>query len=150
MTIIEKIKLITLASIFFTFLSLYLNPKPDEKKPQQSLDTYIPPGYVLVPIEVENYETLDSVLGSYGVVDLYPGTNGPEKTPQKPLIKGIRMLRSPHPPHQYAVLAPETLAPEIIRAAPSFRVVVQNPNSSGTEIVTKKSVIKNRKIILEM
>ena len=33
--------------------------------------TYIPDGFVLVPIEVANFESLDSILGKFGVVDLF-------------------------------------------------------------------------------
>src|SRR5690349_14215407 len=31
------------------------------------LDTFIPKGFVLVPIDVQNYEALDSILGKYGL-----------------------------------------------------------------------------------
>ena len=33
-------------------------------------DTYIPKGHTLVPIEIANYKSLDSIIGKFGVVDL--------------------------------------------------------------------------------
>ena len=95
--------------------------------------TFIPAGFVLVPIEVENYEALDSILGSHGVVDLYKPNEKPNGRPYK-VASHVKILRAPLNPSHFAVLAPETQSRRLVAFAGAFNVVVQNPNSrSGTE-----------------
>lgn len=81
------------------------------KEPQKvsadpiELDIMIPAGFVLLPIEVENYESLDSVLGQMGVVDLYQNQNG--KSKRDLVASFVRILRNPHNPNQFSILVPE-------------------------------------------
>ncbi|MCM2281910.1 MAG: hypothetical protein NDI61_08705 [Bdellovibrionaceae bacterium] len=96
-----------------------------------SVDTYIPSGFVLVPIEVVNYEALDSVLGRYGIVDLFAADT--ENARKSRLIASrIRILRAPRNPSHFAVLAPSHEAPALVRQEGGFFVVVQNPQGKGT------------------
>ena len=70
------------------FLAFYLDSTKasavtDVHQPEapEAASTFIPKGFVLVPIEVANYESLDSILGKHGVVDLYvPGFRGTPET----------------------------------------------------------------------
>ena len=101
---------------------------------QNSPDTYIPAGFVLVPIQISNLESVDSILGQFGVVDLYAPAPKPGGKPLR-LAAHIKMLRAPLNPSQFAVLAREDEAPQLIGHEGAFFVVVQNPKRLGTEIV---------------
>ncbi len=59
-----------LLSVWFDFFS---NKEVSNQRNQKSksVDTYIPAGMTLVPIEIQNIESLKNILGDFGVVDLY-------------------------------------------------------------------------------
>jgi hypothetical protein len=67
------------------------------------VDTRIPKGFVLVPIEVRNYEALDSILGPFGIVDLYQG-EARDGSDQRLIARDVRILRAPKNPSHFAVL----------------------------------------------
>lgn len=98
--------------------------------------TFIPDGYVLVPIDVQNPEALDSILGPYGVVDLFTG--GMEGRPSRQIARRIKILRAPLNPNHFAVLAPENEAPNLVRESGPVTVVIQNPRTIGTDFVKAK------------
>lgn len=105
--------------------------------------TYIPVGYVLVPIEVSNFESLDSILGKFGVVDLYEPTTDRNK-PATKVASRVRILRAPLNPSHFAVLASEAESPSLVRHAGPFLVVVQNPNSTASQAGTNiENIQKN-------
>lgn len=103
-------------------------------KADPSVDTYIPVGFVLVPIEVQNYESLDSILGSHGVVDLFlPSPTGKGKGSR--VAHKVKIMRAPLNPSQFAVLVRDNESEELVRTESAFFVVVQNSKQSGTGIV---------------
>lgn len=99
-----------------------------------AVDTYIPKGFVLVPIEVQNYEALDSILGSFGIVDLYQA-QGAEGTKLRLAARNVRLLRAPQNPMHFAVLIQETQASQVLRDGGQFTVIVKRPGTAGTEFV---------------
>ncbi len=107
---------------------------PLEPEPVESAATYIPAGYVLVPIEVANYESLDSILGKFGIVDLYIPSDDPRKKARK-VAERIRILRAPLNRSQFAVLAREEDSAQLVSHDGPFLVVVKNPHQAGTGIV---------------
>src|SRR5438128_1195292 len=74
-----------------------------EGRSHPQVDTYIPKGFVLVPIEVANYEALDSILGRFGVVDLFQAI-GHEDPQQHLVARNVRILRAPQNPSHFAIL----------------------------------------------
>ncbi len=111
------------------------------------VDTLIPKGYVLVPIEAENYEAVDSILGRFGIVDLFQGdTSGASRA--RLVARNVRLLRAPNNPSHFAVLIPEGEASEVLRGGSGFTVVVKRPEASGTEFVKPTSKVR-RKVIYE-
>ncbi len=135
--------------ILFTavaLLPLFLSLWPESSPPAEAasaLDTHIPKGFVLIPIEVENYEALDSILGRFGVVDLFRSSGG--KKEKAPVARNVRLLRAPHNPAHFAALVPETRSAEILSHSGSYVVVVKR-GGGGTEFVNPESVPR-RKII---
>ena len=125
----ETYQLLILA-VLSLLLSLFLAPnkKPTESptlaKDTSHLATYIPSGFVLVPLEIQNIENVDSLLGQYGIVDIYTPKN------TNALKKDVRLIRSPHDPSQFAVLIPETEAPLLMASLHEpVRIALQNPNA---------------------
>lgn len=111
------------------------------------IDLLIPEGQSLVPIEVVNYETLDSLLGPYGVVDLfYADPQRPEIS--KKIASMVKILRAPKNPSHFAVLVPSRLALHILQFKGPFIVSVQNPKfQTGTHF--EKKTPKRSRIIYE-
>ena len=104
-------------------------PQPDSQGVTEGIDTYIPQGMVLVPIEVQNLESLDSVFGQKGVADLY--WVGRDGRSAQAAARGVALYRAPLNPRQFAVLVPETEAPGLVKAGGAFHVVLLNPQSVG-------------------
>ena len=100
----------------------------------ESAATYIPDGFVLVPIEVANYESLDSILGAFGVVDLFVGSDDPKIRPRK-VAERVKILRAPLNPSHFAVLVPDSESQKIVAYSGALTVVVQNPKKGGPTFV---------------
>jgi len=119
-------------------------------KAAAQVDTYIPKGFVLVPIDVQNFEALDSILGHFGIVDLFQGgqPNGPK---QHLVARNVRILRAPHNPAHFAILVQESQVADILKNSSLFTVIVKRPSASGTEFVKsdvtgpiKRSIVYER------
>lgn len=109
----------------------------------EAVDTFIPAGYVLVPIEVANFESLDSILGKYGVVDLFLPTSDLKGRPRK-IASRIKILRAPLNPSHFAVLAHESTSQSLVSELGPFTVVVRNPKNAGTEIVNGEAADESK------
>lgn len=111
-----------------------------------SVDTFIPAGYVLVPIEIANAESLASLVGDMGgVVDLYLTSNDPQKAGHK-VGSRLKLLRAPLNPQQYAVLVKDSESPRLLGFTGPFVAVVQNPNAPSRGITPAKSRQKTVRI----
>lgn len=109
--------------------------------PKQTLsaDTYIPPGHVLIPIEISNIEGLNSILGRIGgTVDLYLTNQSGLKG--KIIGRKIRILRAPLNPDLFAVLIKEDFSDTILEAQGPFFAVIHNPNSKGSEVLKEEKI----------
>ena len=107
-----------------------------EPEDVETAATLIPAGFVLVPIEVANYESLDSILGKFGVVDLYIPSEDPKKRGRR-VAERLRILRAPLNPSRFAVLAREEDSSKLVSHEGAYIVVVKNPNHLGTGIVNQ-------------
>ncbi|MGZ3770516.1 MAG: hypothetical protein ACXVCP_10305 [Bdellovibrio sp.] len=100
----------------------------------RSVDTFIPRGFVLVPIEIANAESLNSLVGDIGgVVDLYLATNDKQKGGLKVGSK-LKLVRAPLNPQQYAVLVSDSESPHLLSFPGPFIAVIQNPDEKGTKL----------------
>jgi hypothetical protein len=101
----------------------------EKEKSPDSADTVIPAGYVLVPIQLENQDSISSLMGDFGVANLFLSAkvsgHGRVKVGQR-----LKLLRAPLNPEQYAVLVPEEESGKILEAQGPFFAVLQNPNDS--------------------
>lgn len=130
----KKWTLMFLVSSFLAIICSFQEPEHIRSEPIE-LDIMIPAGFVLLPIEVENYESLDSVLGQVGVVDLYQNQNG--KSQRRLVASFVRILRNPHNPNQFSILVPEKNAPTITNNFGPYFVSLR-PRKAGTSFEQKE------------
>jgi|GEM_PF-3277624 len=146
----------TSLSIFVILCSmgaLYFQTQPAvvvsraEASPIPPLAENIPDGYAMAPVELTNYETLDSVSGQFSVVDLYAESDDPEKPPEL-VAKRVSLFRPPIKGESSYALVPEDQFIALVRRGGRFRAVLRNPKSkSGMKIVKKKSKVKQKKSV---
>lgn len=116
--------------------------------PPPLIDTFVPQGTTLLPIQVANYESLDQIIGPYGVVDLFSTPLTPNEK-SKRIAYAVKLVRSPKNPRYFSVLVPEEQVHKLVGYHREFTVAVRNPKSIGTKFVKSKNVTKKRRIIYE-
>lgn len=110
-----------------------------QEEPFQGVDTYIPSGHVLIPIEIANAESLGSLIGSSAVVDLYTMRSEDMRRGKK-IASRIKLVRAPLNPQLFAVLVRENESSFIMNQNGPFWVTLQNRTS--TESVLQGSAKK--------
>ena len=131
-----------LLALFLLFFSLTQGSLEENKRPLQTMDTYIPLGFVLVPIEVLNKEALSALLGPHGVVDLFLPNRKGQKVYK--IAHHVKMLRAPLDPSRFAILVPEKEATKILKHPQPLFAVIQNPRQKKPHFFQpkkKKSLI---------
>lgn len=113
-------------------------PKSAFKTELLKYDSLIPKGYSLIPLDLANSESLDSLLGNQAVVDLYARENG-DSGKTKLIAKRVRIIRSPKNPNVFAALCKREMTPKIYKYPGPFYISLLNPDSSGTEFVNTKN-----------
>lgn len=155
-TIAEKLKpkqkMILIALLLgFVAIAWEKNREPSNlpaHEAARSVDTYIPAGFVLVPIQLSNAEALDSMIGSAGVVDLFiPDLKNPGRS--KKIAEHIKILRAPLNPNQFAVLALEDTSSQLVHYDGAYFAVVQNPKTLGTQLETSPKRKISSRLIME-
>ena len=123
-----------------------LKTESDAQSPvEQLVDTYIPQGYVLIPIEIQNSKNLDSIIGNKAVIDLY-GKGSTEKKTRR-IGTALRLLRSPYKASEVSILVPETEVSRILGEDRLYWVAIHNPKKLGTKI--DKAPLKKRIIYMD-
>lgn len=145
------ILLIPLAGV--CFFTLNFSPEvstgsPLPKVSEPNIDTLIPKGHLLIPIQIKNMSTLQNLMGRFATVNLYqqPSQQKTSSKKQHLVARHVRLIRSPRNPNLFAVLILEGQAQHILRYETPFIVALQSPSSDGTKFVTNSK--KRRKIII--
>ena len=107
------------------------------------VDTIIPKGYVLVPLELENREAISSVIQNFGIIDLFSGN--PDGGRARKIASRIKLIRAPYNPNQFAALVKEQLSEKIMKESGSFFAVIQNKteqegDNDDSPLPTQKSI----------
>ena len=102
------------------------------------MDTFIPEGMSLVPIKVSNYESLDQIIGQFGVVDLLTTPLSAEKKPRR-VAYAVKIIRAPRNPSHFSVLVPSDKVHKLVGYHGEFTVSVRNPKLLGTKFVKEKN-----------
>ena len=134
---IEKNKWLLVAFLGLGVLSILMQfrtvPQNSPKAEHiETVDTMIPRGSILVPLELENIEQIGSLIGNSGVVDLYTG--GSESKKRRLIASRVKVIQAPFNPQVYAALIPENEGSVIQNYLGPFRAVVQNPLQNGSSI----------------
>lgn len=133
--------------LLFIFVYIYTSIgklKTDQPTETLSVDTLIPAGYTLVPIELENINAISSLIDGFGVVDIYVGKA--QSGSSKKLLQKVKILRAPNNPQAYSILVPDRLSAVLFKYEGPFYAVIQNKaeSSSNPEVneatTTQKSV----------
>lgn len=125
------LSLAAFAGIYFLLHKQTERSQPNNKPHQLaqaehslSADTFIPAGYVLVPLQIENAASLTGLIENFAVVDLYHSDDA--SSGYKLFLSRIKLLRAPLDASQFAVLVTDTQAASILSLKTPFRVVLQN------------------------
>lgn len=117
--------------------------EPPEAPP--AIDTFIPPGYVLVTLQLVNSDSINSMIGAYGLVDLYNATTDSNFIPSKeasPIAVRLRLIRAPNNQNLFGVLVPEDHRAVIQHLAGPVFAVIQgpdpNPRQTPVAVPSKK------------
>ena len=126
---------------FISIILLWMQQKPVKKEEVAvNISENIPEGFVMVPIDLENHESLSEVIHSHGVVDLY------QKSSRQSLkaAQAVRVIRLK--PSRFAALIPEERTSSFLSSSLEFYAVVQNINKQGSIIYDKR---RKRSIVIE-
>ena len=118
---------------------------PAQRAPDESVDTYIPAGYALVPIEIANKQALGAMIGSFSIVDLYSTIEGHRGLK---IAEQLKIIRAPLDPEQYAVLVPNQDSAKIVGAPGPLWVTIQNRSSAKQQVI-KRVQAKSQIEVLE-
>ena len=130
--------LLGLISLWIGFYPLEKKPDSSEKSQEiESVDTYIPKGFVLVPLDLSNLESLNSFIGPAGVVDLYKSKNGQKGIR---IATRVKIIRAPLNPQLFAALVPEDKSSDLLNVNESLFAVVQNKTEAAGSIQSRKSL----------
>lgn len=94
------------------------------------LDATIPEGYVLVPVPIVNADSISSMIGRYGVVDLFLSQNGLKS---KKIISKVKIVQASDDLNSFAVLLKEDQSQKILNYNGPFFAVIQNPTRKSQE-----------------
>lgn len=134
--------------VFFVFVYIYTTLGERGEKPQEKLltvDTLIPNGYALVPIELENITAIASLIEGYGVVDIYLGKNNSRNS--KKLFQKVKILRAPNNPNAYSLLLPDHLSSELLKYDGPFFAVIQNKNEASDNPAVHEQAAARKKTV---
>ncbi|HEY8269805.1 MAG TPA: hypothetical protein VIG33_02885 [Pseudobdellovibrionaceae bacterium] len=128
-----------LVIILKSFLPTEKNDDNVKDSSQESfdVDTMIPAGYMLIPLEFSNAESLASLSGQFSIVDLY-ATSEKGKRGFK-VASAVKLLRAPLNPQQFAVLVKEEDSAKIVAMEGPFFAALKNPHEAAKSSA-KKSV----------
>lgn len=124
--------------IIVSFLKQQKSTEIISEKDPTTADTYIPSGFVLIPIELVNYDSIMGLIGEYGLVDLFTSKGTFQKGGEK-VGSRLKLIRAPLNPQQFAVLVPDSETSKILQSEGPFFATVLNPKfEQKSELHTRK------------
>lgn len=132
--------ILSLCMIFVLMISQ--NKNSEAGHPQQEIsvnsDEYIPEGHSLVPLQLQNSEALQSLVGGFAVVNLYSASmDGVSKG--NLVGRKVKLIRSPKQPDQFSALVKADEAPLLLgQASPLFAVILSRADTQNSGLNIKK------------
>lgn len=140
---VDKTLLLSFVALGAVALVLGLADRPKEvaveveAEPLQ-IDTMIPAGHLLIPIQLANGESLASLSGNYSLVDLYTVSDKGRKGFK--VASAVKLLKAPLNPEQFAVLMREEDSGQIVQMEGPFFAALKNPKDVSKPVVIRKVV----------
>jgi hypothetical protein len=133
-----------IVALLLHFFSAPSANSEDTMKTSESfdVDTMIPEGFLLVPIQLSNTESLASLAGQFALVDLY--AVGEKGRKGFKVASAVKLLRAPLNPQQFAVLIRESESSKIVTMEGPFFAALKNRSDksrSGLEQPRKSNLI---------
>lgn len=148
---VQQNKYFVFMFVFFIFVYIYTTFENDStaSAPEKMLtvDTLIPNGYALIPIDLENIAAIASVIEDYGVVDIYTGKSNTKNS--KKIFQKVKILRAPHNPHSYALLLPDHLSSVLMQYEGPFFAVIQNKSEASKNPSVEQQVQIKKTVKIE-
>lgn len=141
---------ITLLIVFIVISILIKNNKNENLKSKSSkkdiesltADTFLPKGYVLIPIEFSNYTSISSIISNFAILDLF----APDSSGKMQLIATqVKVLRAPLNPSVFAALISEDRVKTFMEHQASFYAVIHNSKMPTTNKKSQNIEITNFK-----
>src|SRR5690606_28528020 len=143
------IKYLIVGFVILGFLTLFSgNEEQKDLIDPTSVDTLIPEGMTLVPIEIQNIDALKNIISDFGIVDLYLPSFESNSQPRK-IASAIKLMRAPLNSDVFAVLVHEEGATRIAQHPGAFFVTVLNPKTAEGSTIRPKAQRKTQ-IITEI
>ncbi|MBC7370030.1 MAG: hypothetical protein H7326_00590 [Bdellovibrionaceae bacterium] len=101
------------------------------------VDTMIPAGFLLVPIQLSNSESLSSLAGQFALVDLY--AVGDKGRKGFKVASAVKLLRAPLNPQQFAVLIRENESSKLVTMEGPFFAALKNRSDSSRSGLEKSN-----------
>ncbi len=156
MNFLQKLNFNIDKTLLFAFLGLgcvvlFISLLPSKKSTDNSkdsttenfaIDTMIPAGYLLIPLELSNAESLASLSGQFSVVDLYASSEKGKRGFK--VAASVKLLRAPLNPQQFAVLVKEKESSKITNTEGPFFAALKNPHETAkppTERIEKRPLV---------
>lgn len=109
------------------------------------VDTMIPAGHLLIPIQLSNAESLASLSGQFSLVDLYAMADKEANRKSFKVASAVKLLRAPLNPQQFAVLIKEEESSKLVSLEGPFFAAIKNRQDQARSGLEKKP--KNKLVI---
>lgn len=110
------------------------------------MDSFLPKGHVLFPIEFANQAALDGLIQDFAVLNIYQ-SEGIQGSRGKLVARNVRVLRPPQNPQTFAAVIPEIQVESLVSGGLLFYGVIQNKQTaSPSELAAKPKFAHQRKI----
>lgn len=138
----KRLILFFLTGLIIILVANFFEKDTNNQSKRFFLDSAIPEGYVLVPISLANAESLASMIGRNGVVDLFLSKNGIKS---KKVISKVKIIQANDDLNSFAVLLKENQSQQILTYEGPFFAVIQNPTAKSQErfMAGKKTITIN-------
>lgn len=139
-TLIAAFVALGLIAIVMELTSLKSEAPQEQTSEPLQVDTMIPAGFLLIPIQLANGESLASLSGAYALVDLFSVSEKGKKGFK--VASSVKLLKAPLNPEQFAVLMREEDSAQLVKMEGPFFAALKNPKDVSKSTGARTSLTK--------
>lgn len=106
------------------------NEAKNSASTKEEIDTFIPKGKVLVPIDLTNASAISALINERTHVDLYASSSRDTSKGAR-VATQIKLIRAPLNPNAFAVLVGESESQNLLSHGSYFYAVIKNPEEKS-------------------